>query len=130
MNTKPGQLAKALVVLLCLVSWFTVSNHCALAALQKAPVHDSGCCHKKLGPEKKSTVCCKTLQITEPGAFSLATPMLVAVAESNLTPLTFLSLPISSEDIAAVQMADPPARCANVLDAKRCHPAFAPPQLS
>lgn len=130
MRNPSAPLAKAFVVLLCLVSWFVVSNHCALAALAKAPVHAEGCCAKKAPSEKDSTVCCKTLQTTESVAFTLATPLLVAVAESNLTPLSFFPLPAGGECLSAIRVADPPSVGATVLDAKRCHPAFAPPRFS
>ena len=71
MECRARKVGRFAVVLLTLGAWFSISNHCALGALegrQDAAVHAS--CHEsvpapaKVPAKGESTPCCKTLRAT------------------------------------------------------------------
>ena len=81
MHIAISQLFRVALVLLSLLAWFTVSNHCALAALRTAP-RAHVCCEEKSAPAPadqpaENTPCCKTLRATVNPVVTLAPPQVV-----------------------------------------------------
>jgi hypothetical protein len=119
------------VVVVCLLAWLEMSNHCALAALQHRKVES--CCHRaeKKDASKDSMVCCQKLQTTEQVKLTVPALPVLSLAEGFLT-LFSIALPVADDEfISSLHAgASPPAVLVSRLDAQRGHPAFAPPSLS
>ncbi|MEO7931842.1 MAG: hypothetical protein ABIT76_01660 [Chthoniobacterales bacterium] len=131
MTAKLGQLAKAFVVLLCLISWLEITNHCALASLASTPHEAESCCTKSEKKQPASTACCQTLQTTEQASISVPLQSVVPLPDVMFSFIDLI-LPVADETLAGrIHMGDPPGvRLASCLDLERCHPAFAPPYFS
>jgi len=132
MASRLRHFARSLVVLLCLMSWLAIFNHCALAAIIPAPVDAHTCCEKsgeKSSPET-SVICCKTLSSIQQADFSVPTQTTVALDTPALEFVDLLSrMPVVQVPLE-LEMTDPPGnKTAGRLDLERCHPALAPPLL-
>lgn len=70
--------------LLCVASWFVLTNHCALAQLASRPATVAGCPHcAHAGKPAPSTMgdCCRRLKVTSEGGecFQAASPFFAMV---------------------------------------------------
>jgi len=131
MISRLGHFTKTFVVLLSLLAWFDMSNHCALASLRADSTQLETCCaqsEKNQPAQGTLMVCCQKLQTTEQASLSVPPIPVSSLAEALLTHLTFI-VPLSDDQpIDGIHLGAPPAkRTVASIDLQRCHPAFAPP---
>ena len=105
---------KSLIVLLSLLAWVVLSNHCALAGLLGAGGGESltgnpavaGCCHRKdvprpqspAGGEHRGMGCCRSLHVTLPEDLARisAAPLVEISPLGEGTPVLTVDRPLSS----------------------------------
>lgn len=135
MNLPLTKLIRCLTVLVTLLSWWTVSNHCALASVlvsSKAEICDH--CHDhadqdggdKSAPESNMT-CCKVLKATDAGKWDWK-PFTLATGNFDYDTLAEHSLATAHVFTVNCLATGPPDPASlPVLILRRCHPGNAPP---
>ena len=141
---------KSLIVLLSLLAWVVLSNHCALAGLLGAGGGESltgnpavaGCCHRKAVPQPQSPAgdeqrgmgCCRSLHVTLPEDLARisSAPLVEIIPLGEVVPVLTVDRSLSSFGGGEVCSfpSGPPIRvrsfCERVLQSSL--PSTAPPQ--
>lgn len=125
--------ARLVVVLIALSSWLTISNHCAIRALETKTVSTHHLCPfhsvpEKSHPEPSGTECCKILRaVVSAPAKSLAPPV-TDLPRPDLAQFTILAMPAISF-IPTTRDTGPPSKT-SFAELNRSMRAHAPPMLS
>jgi hypothetical protein len=134
MGSKLGHLTKVFVVILCLIGWLEVTNHCALASLRAETAKPETCCapqETSSVPDSRFSVCCQTLQALEQAPVQAPAFLVAALPDPLSLPQLFVRPALREAATGGIHMGDPPPRAvASCVILSRCHPAFAPPFVS